>query len=99
MTAVMSFIYDTSLLCSWLRLITDRNGLLDAERQRPLARLAAETVVERIADGQVVAENCGDRQVDTVVFHAVGVAELEVVAIEVVAEAAELVVRALLGRQ
>src|SRR6185503_10128703 len=74
--------------------LAEADVLLDAERQLPITGLA----VVGIADVQVVAPHERDGEVDTGIFHAVRVAELDVIAVELVAEAAELVVRALLRR-
>src|SRR5262245_14356833 len=94
MTAVISFMTNTSTLLSCGFSLAEADVLLDAERQLPIARLA----VVGIADVQVVASDERDRQIDAGVLDAVRVAELDVVAVELVAEAAELVVRALFRR-
>src|SRR5436190_9707233 len=66
----------------WLSL-AEADVLLDAERQLPITGLA----VVGIADVQVVASDKCDREIDAGVFDAVRVADLDVVAVELVAEA------------
>src|SRR5688572_3571968 len=74
----------------WLSLAPEADVLLDAERQLPISGLA----IVGIADVEVIASHECDRKVHAVLLDAVRVAELDVIAVEIVAEATELVVRA-----